>query len=390
MEISFEAHRLTMGGRVMFLAAADAPSVVQLTSQPIEWNPLAKTPHGNRPRYKQHWEAIKQYLISEPDPILNAVVLYADPDEVRWEPVEGFDDVGRVRIKVGARFDVGDGQHRLKGLAAALAEYEEADDDDPVARKLRQMSVSMLINPDKNPLRRAQDFTDLQRNSKPPSGSLGSSMDRRKAINRFTLEVVKQAKLFDGGQRIEFLKDTVGKLSGRMYTFQAFRQFLMTVLIGTAQRTRLGIEKAADEALEGKYEAELKKMVGFLDDAADVMPGWRDVVSQRLVDGKPYSVAQFREEYLLSTAAGLYAFGIAVHEIANAGTPSMDEGLHAIASVDWRRPTGASFWDDSLVLKTTQPDGTIKRKLASGRPAWEEAGARLYAHVVSGSQRTAA
>ena len=139
--------------------------------------------------------------------------------------------------------------------------------------------MPLLIVVDDDPARRAQDFVDLQRNAKPPSGSLGSSMDRRHAINRFTLDIAKVADLTDGGQRVEFLKDTVGKLSGKLYTFQAFRQFVVMLMIGSSQRTRAGLEKAADEAVaNGHYQGEFDRVLDLLNTAAHAMPGWAEII----------------------------------------------------------------------------------------------------------------
>jgi hypothetical protein len=69
------------------------------------------------------------------------------------------------------------------------------------------MDVPLLIVDDVDHKSRAQDFADLQRNAKAPSGSLGASMDRRRTINDFAMEIAKEAELFDGGARIEWQSD---------------------------------------------------------------------------------------------------------------------------------------------------------------------------------------
>lgn len=373
MEIKLEATEITMGGRRMYSAGGRAASVVQLVDQPSTWDPLAKKPHGNRVRSKEHVEGITEYVKDEDHPILNSVVVYATDDDVEFVPAPGMDKIGHLRVRIGAKFDVGDGQHRLAAIAQAIADVDELDPEDPVRKRVMGLEIPLLIVLDANPARRAQDFVDLQRNAKPPSGSLGSSMDRRHPINRFTLDVAKTADLTHNGERVEFLKDTVGKLSGKLYTFQAFRQFVTTLIIGSSQRTRAGLERAADEAVgNGHYKSEYNRVVELLNEAAHTMPGWSEIM-----DGS-ITVAEFRSEYLHSTAAGLYSLGVALYKV-HADGGDVDAALHKAAAIDWRREpvNGSSFFDGTLILLTTE-NGQPVRKLASGRPAWEAAGENLY------------
>ena len=376
MEVLLEATALKMGGRTMYATAGPAESVIRLIDQPSTWDPLAKQPHGNRVRSKEHVAAIVEYLKDEENPILNSIVVYARGSDVTFEQAAGLTDVGHLRVKIGTTFDVGDGQHRCAALAQVIVDLEDTDEDDPRRKRLQSMSVPLLVVVDDDQARRAQDFVDLQRNAKPPSGSLGSSMDRRHAINRFTLKIAKASDLTNDGQRIEFLKDTVSKLSGKLYTFQAFRQFVTVLIIGSSQRTRAGLEKAADEAVSnGQYAAEYNRVLDILNTAAHTMPGWSEIMDGSLI------VAEFRADYLHSTAAGLYTLGLALYQVHNNGG-DIDEAIAKAARIDWRREPadreGKSFFDGTLILKVEEDDGSISRKLASGRPAWEAAGEKLY------------
>ncbi|HST33090.1 MAG TPA: DNA sulfur modification protein DndB [Solirubrobacteraceae bacterium] len=376
MEVLLQANALQMGSRTMYATAGPAASVIRLIDQPSTWDPLAKQPHGNRVRSKDHVAAIKEYIEHEENPILNSIVVYARNSDVTFAPADGLPDVGHLKVKIGARFDVGDGQHRCAALAEALAELDDVDDDDPRRVRVTNLSVPLLVVIDDDPARRAQDFVDLQRNAKPPSGSLGSSMDRRHAINRFTLDVAKSADLTNGGQRVEFLKDTIGKLSGKLYTFQAFRQFVTMLIIGSSQRTRAGLEKAADEAVgNGGYEEEFARVLNVFNTAAHTMPGWAEIM-----DGS-ITVAEFRADYLLATAAGLYTLGVALYKV-HSENGDVEQAIAKAAEIDWRRAPvaddGKSFFDDTLILKVENDDGTVERKIGSGRPAWEAAGEKLY------------
>jgi len=380
MKTTLEATRLGMGKREVYLATAEVPAAVQIIEQPSTWDALSPQPHGNRVRSKDHVAGIVEYLRNEENPILNALVVYPrDVDEVAFVTADGFDDTGQLELKVGTTFDVGDGQHRLAALAELVAELRDADLDDPLRKRIYSMKIPLLIVRDTDQVRRAQDFVDLQRNAKAPAGSLGASMDRRHAINRFTVDVAKRAELLDAGKRIEFLSDTVGKKSSKLYSFQAFRQAVGILLVGSAQRTRAGWESSADEALTGeKYAAEVERVVGLLNDLAHAMPGWAAII-----DGSETS-AEFREQYLHATAAGLYAIALSVYTATKSGVEPA-HAIEAIASIDWHREPapetefGEAFFDGTLVVWDVKKKA---RKTASGRPSWEGAADKIVLEVV--------
>jgi hypothetical protein len=81
MKTMLEATRLKLGEREAYLANAQAPAAVQIIEQPTTWDALAPQPHGNRVRSKEHVQGIVEYLRREPNPILNALVVY--PREVK-------------------------------------------------------------------------------------------------------------------------------------------------------------------------------------------------------------------------------------------------------------------------------------------------------------------
>jgi DGQHR domain-containing protein len=244
-------------------------------------------------------------------------------------PVNGHEQTGHLKLDLGTTFDVGDGQHRLAAIRELVSELRDHELDDPLRQRIYGMRIPLLIVKDNDPVRRAQDFVDLQRHAKPPAGSLGASMDRRHAINRFTLDVAKKVALLDGGSRIEFQSDTVGKKSSKLYSFQAFRQGVGILLVGSAERTRAGWEAAADAALtNGQYDAELDRVTGLLDDLAYTMRGWAE-----LMDGST-TPTEFRAQYLHATAAGFYAICLALYDAQQA---SLDMSKAVRRSRPWTR-----------------------------------------------------
>jgi DGQHR domain-containing protein len=387
MKTIIEGTRLKMGERELFLATIDAPAAVQLVAKPDTWNPLAAQPHGNRVRSKEHVAAIKSYLVDEPNPILNSLVIYPRDGGVTFAGREDSDELGLLEVKLGTLFDVGDGQHRLAAIAELLADLRDEDEKDPVRQRIYGMKLPVLVVLDADPVRRAQDFVDLQRNSKPPAGSLGASMDRRHPLNRFALDVAKRAALFDRGNRIEFLSDTIGKRSVKLYSFQAFRQATGILLAGSGDRTRAGFESAGDTALAGgKYDKELTRIVSLIDEVAMAMPGWSGIL-----EGEE-TPAGFREKYLHATAAGLYAIALSLYQAREAKL-DVSAAVAALAALDWVRTPdegtdfGKAFFDGTLLVLDPKTDS---RKTASGRPSWEAAADKLLADVIKPASAKAA
>lgn len=379
--INLDSNRLNMGGRTMYLTSEKAPAAIALIDTPSTWNPLLAQPHGNRVRDPQHVLAIREYLETEDSPILNSVVVYPQSGSapLTFHPFSAdTGQTGQLRLQLGTRLDVGDGQHRLQALADLVAEYQNVSEDNVVRKRLWDLDVPMLIVDDNDTRRRAQDFSDLQRNAKAPSGSLGASMDRRRAINDFAMEVAKEGTLFDGGARIEWQTDTIGKRSTRLYSFQAFRQAVGILLIGSGERTRSGFEAKADAALGDNEQRgrSKKEVLTMLDLLAQTIPGFKEVNAGTM------DVPSFREMYLHSTAVGLYAMCLALHE-TDVRDGDLGKAVQAIASVDWRRNPdgtfGEAFFDNTLVVWDTK---TNTRKTGAGRPAWEAAGEKLFRQVV--------
>lgn len=378
------------GTRLMITTAMDPVALVKMVAMPDVWNPLGSQPHGNRPQDKLHREGIAQYLETEETFVLGAVVLYVSPQDAEWVPdsrngATGSGSVvgpGKLHLNYGAEFDVGDGQHRIGAYSDVLHRHES---DDAVLRRLRQSGQPVVIVIDDNPLHRAQDFTDLQRNAKPPSGSIGMSMDRRQAMNRFTVELVQRPDLpiFAGGENVEFLKDSPGKFSAKLFSFKTVRYVTGTVLIGVAERSTRGWEKATDAAVKADP-------VGTMAAATDVwqalgsLPGLSEVISSAA------TAAELRAKSLLTSAGVLYAIAQAVHLAHEEDGMPYKSAVKALAKVSFDRPVRKPSEEHPLTEDESVLAGTLidpkTGKVGSGRPAWEGAAEALRKRMVANKE----
>lgn len=370
------------GNRQMVVTALDPVALVKTVASPDRWNPLGKQPHGNRTQDKGHREGIAQYLEEEENFVIGAVVLYASPRDARFLPSNGDDSspvqAGKLQLNIGAEFDVGDGQHRIGAYSDVMSRH--AEDGDPVRDRLRASGQPAVVVIDDEPLHRAQDFTDLQKNAKPPSSSIALSMDRRQPVNRMLIEIVQDAALpiFDSGKRVEFLKDSPAKLSAHLYSFKTIRYMSGTALVGTGQRSTRGWDKAVNEAVNERPEESRAALLDFWQ-AFGSLPPIAAVIEG---DSTP---ANLRGETLLGASGVLYAVAAAAHAATEDGW-SLGEAIGALRSVDFARPAAPDDGEnhpltpaDSVFVGTLVDPATAR--VGSGRPAWEAAAEHLRSAI---------
>jgi len=371
------------GSRQMVVTAMEPMALVRMVNKPDVWNPLGQQPHGNRPQDRVHRAGIAEYLENVEEWVLGAVVLYVSPrdaafvQDADWEgsPIAP----GRLTLNYGAEFDVGDGQHRVGALSDVIKAHDE--EGDAVIDRLRLAGQPAVIVIDDNPLHRAQDFTDLQRNVKPPTGSLGLSMDRRQPVNRFVVELVQRADIpiFSQGERVEFLKDSPGKLSAKLFSFKTVRYITGTALVGVGQRTIVGWEKAVNVAVEADRDEVMKDMAEMWKGLGQ-LPGLADVISGKL------TAAKLREQSLLTTAGVQYAVAYALF-FAHENGIAYGDAAKALGKVNFDRPrldpTSPRASEQNLITPAETPFAgnlidPLTGKVGSGRPAWEAAGEVLF------------
>lgn len=376
MKFELPAIGYRQGKRQMVVTAMDPVALIKLVARPDIWNPLGSQPHGNRPQDKKHRKGIAEYLEGEENFVLGSVVLYAAPRDARFRTAEGQGDdgvsVGTLSLSYGAQFDVGDGQHRIGAYSDVINHH---DDDDPIMIRLRESGQPAVIVIDDSPINRAQDFTDLQRNSKPPAGSLGMSMDRRQAINRFVVDLVQRSDvpLFAGGTRVEFLKDSPGKLSAKLFSFKTVRYITGTALIGVGQRSVRSWEKAANDHVSADETAAMENAVGLWRGLGSI-PDYADVIADRC------TAADLRKRTLLGSAGIQYAMAYAIY-LAHQRGADYQTAAKALGTVSFDRPTRKPSENHPLTQQDTIFVGTLidpeTGRIGSGRPAWEAAAQSL-------------
>ncbi|MEV6477933.1 DNA sulfur modification protein DndB [Streptomyces sp. NPDC051657] len=387
----------TQGERQMMTTAMSAPDLVTMVTKPAAWNPVKTDAHGNRPRDSNHLKGIVKYLEDEEHFVLGAAVLYLASKEATFTPhaIPGvtteYDaaQVGLLSVDIGAKFDIGDGQHRIGAYEDIV---QNRDDDDPIIERLKASGQPLIIVIEDDHKRRAQDFADLQRNVKAPTQSLGQSMDRRQPINRELSELFDTIPIFE--ERVEYLKDNPGKLSAKLFSFKTVRYVSGLLLIGNKYRTPTTMDKAVNERFEGDDPTQARAELIAFWTALGEMAKFADVIEGE-VKG-----AELRKATYLVSAGVLYAIAYAVYLVktsaavlAESASPEVKEQIEniiplavsALDDIDFSRIPDEKIKaatadeplteDDSIFVGNLIEPAT--GKLAAGRTAWEGAAMKL-------------
>ncbi|MCX8495922.1 MAG: hypothetical protein ORN51_07045 [Akkermansiaceae bacterium] len=389
--INFPAIKYEQGGRVMYTAVMEPRALVKLVEEPRIWNPVKRgTDLGtNRPLSEIHVKGIVEYMertlpADDGEYVMDSVTLYGNDQDLIFTSAEG--QVGPIQqgvlsVSFDARFDIGNGQHRITAHERIAASHPE--EDDPVAVAQRRVGQPVVIVADRNPLRRAQDFVTLQRNVKTLPGSMAESMDTSQPLNAYLVDLCKAEdapKILGGkerGDRLIFATDAISKYGKQLLTYRAYRYISGTAMIGVDQRTTAGWKKAVNNAFESdpRWKNELAEMWTAWGD----LPGIKEVLAGEL------SPEDLRATSLVLGGAVTYACAYAIHLLKTNDGISLGEGVKRLAAINFNRPNRVPTETKPLTKNETIFAGNIidpaTGKVASGRPAWETAGQELYERI---------
>jgi len=370
------------GTRQMVTTVLSPVQYISAIGEREEWDPLSGT-GTNRREDKSHRRGIADYLEREVDYVLNSMLVYLSPDESEFVPddPEAQISMGTLYVDAGATMTVGDGGHRSSAYGDVISAHRPLNDE--VLGRMGANGQPLIVVLDDNQVRRAQDFTDLQNNAKPLNQSVAQSMDRREQLNKMLLETVIKGSgvpVFDGGQRVEFLTDSPGKLSAKIASYKTVRYASGTLLVGTAHRSTKTWSEAVELELSRDQDAATDQIIAFWQGYSDL-----PAVSRALSIEK--GVALLREDTWLTSAYVLYALAAAVHEVTSGDNPmTIAQSFAALAPFDFTR-AGVGL-HGTLVDPPASPGDNPRAR--TGRDAWEGAGHKLVEFIREQDQVSAA
>jgi hypothetical protein len=281
------------------------------------------------------------------------VGMHPDPEYIEIEEIDEIAP-GVTLVKVTVRDGAPavwsvDGQHRAIALGRVWDAVKDAvEGDDLVARQyLEQSSVELTLLLEGDPDTLSTIFIKMA-STKPISPSLIAVMDKASVQNRLGQYVIKNAKLFEN--RVTYLSSTSHKKRAAENGVQFEGLYpAAAVRSAAAAIAGVGVRDRSPDAREGHLNMILQKrsaekgtsgddliaeigteVVEFLDYAFCHVPGWREIADGSL------SVADFRQNYLHSAAAGLHVIANVIAAARIAGV-SPYKVVDAVAEIPWQR-----------------------------------------------------
>ncbi|MFI0785699.1 DNA sulfur modification protein DndB [Streptomyces lydicus] len=288
-------------------------------------------------------------------PYIGNLTVGMHPDE-EYVEIEEIDEVapGVILVKVtvyeGAPvvWSV-DGQHRAIALGRVWNAVKDSVEGDAlvVRQYLEESSVEMTLLLEGDPDTLSTIFIKMA-STKPISPSLIAVMDKASAQNRLGQYVIKNAQLFEN--RVTYLSS----ISHKKRAAESGAQFeglypAAAVRSAAAAIAGVGVRDRSPDAREGHLNTILQQrstekgksgddllaeigaeVVELLDYAFNRVPGWREIADESL------SVADFRQNYLHSAAAGLHVIANVIAAARIAGV-SPYKTVDALAEIPWQR-----------------------------------------------------
>lgn len=313
---------------------------------------------GNRDITESHWKEIEEFLIEDERPFLGTITVAIGRNQVDLEQLGSAGehvDLVKMTVYAGAEKPiVEDGQHRNMGAIHAWNTVRDLDEElaTPEQLELRDrlamssVTIEMLFEEERDIL--STIFVRMGK-TKPIPAALVAVMDRSTIQNRLGSDVTRKSELFHnrttylGAKASKELAESRGRTHESLYSADAVRNAAANLAgVGVRDRSpkqredlldvivteRMQVSGLSQRAVIDKLGTELAAQIDY---AYRTLPGWREVANRQR------TVAEFKDEYVHGTAAGLYTV-ITVMTAARAAGLSPQLAIDAMAkTVPWRR-----------------------------------------------------
>jgi hypothetical protein len=372
---------------------------------------------GNRPMDNTWVQRIAEGIYDRPDTPIQMITLAVPPkvegkrayDVETLGKVDGATSLVRFKLYAGVPAYIENGQHTLEAMVRvwdrvknAEAGSREADVRSVLAKATAP--VQIIIQGDRNEIQR---MFVVAGQTRPISPALMVALDQSSYANRLGTQVARKARLFtDEEDRLVYLRSAAREES--LYSTAHMRGFASAILIGFRDRTPIQRESLVVKALEKEagpngnvaraLDNVVNEIVGLLDHAYAVMPGWKQLRRGRGAPG--LSPKTFRSDYLHGTPAGLYVISGALGAARFAGL-APERVIDAMVGLEWRRGAYEErpdpelgtvrvhpFFEGMLVRneRMIAPDGQIVWITATAggaRTNYEAATLRVLQHIAN-------
>lgn len=331
--------------------------------------------HINRPLMLDHVRSIAEYLTTQPEYILPGITLSIQ-QPLKCHVLKGSYSVklGQVILPLGIRFDVTDGQHRIKALEQALR----------TNRQLAEDGIAVTIVPEVEIDKIHQDFVDCAQ-VKPIPAALLTVFNQRDPLARLARYIVDSVPVFNG--RIEKAGKTVGKNSINLFTMNQIRAGVAEMLTGDSMVGGPQLKRAVEERLhdEPSINYHHQSVLRFYLQYTEANPQWKKLSTLKADPARDkIDASELRQKFVHFTATGLQIIGRVGYSIMKFDEGDQSDYITGLGAINWSRNN--PLWDGNVV----QTSGKIvtqrapveiaiaKVKQELGLPLTERDAKRLY------------
>jgi DNA sulfur modification protein DndB len=272
---------------------------------------------AQRPLNRSRIPGIARYILDNPNEYVFSSITASVDGEAEFLPVEPESDLGTLRISMGAKFIINDGQHRRAAIEAALSEDPE----------LGEETISVVLFVDGGLHRSQQMFADLNQYAIRPTKSIGILYDLRSPLAQLARSLVDDVSVFRLLTETE--RTSISNRSLKLFT-----------LSGIYQGTKALLSKRRSDALT--------------DDDRVLAAAYWSAVSEHisewlLASTRQVTTSELRREYIHSHGLALHALGLMGSALLREDPVDWRERLRLLESVDWSRRNTAVWEGRALV-----------------------------------------
>lgn len=272
---------------------------------------------------------ITRYILDNRDNYCFSAITASIDAEMTFEPLgaQGDDSlVGQLRIPMGARLIINDGQHRRAAIQEALEQNPDLGDE----------SIAVVFFLDYGLERCQQMFADLNRHVVRPSKSIGVLYDHRDDKAVLARLMVLGSPYFKA--LVELERCSLSPRSKKLFTLSAIYNANAALLDGLQVSTR-------DEAKE--------RATAWWEAVAEQIPEWRQVYEYKVTAG------EIRQRYIHTHGTTLVALGhvgntLLLQADADGKPESWRPRIKPLAKLDWSRSN--TNWHGRTVI-----NGQVKK-----------------------------
>lgn len=260
---------------------------------------------------------ISRYITENPKEYIMSSLCACVDGEVKFEPSEISNNMGKLKISMDATVLINDGQHRRAAIEEAIK----------VTPYLGDETISVVIYADTGLKRSQQMFADLNMHAVRPAQSIKLLFNHRDEQTYITKTMIDKIPLFS--DYTDFEKSSISHRSSKLFTFSSLHQ---------ATKELLNFKQSDISADE-----KINISTIFWKEVIQYIPGWLNLLEGRT------STFQLRQDYI-------HAHGIALQAIARVGNILLENHsdnwqsyLSKLMLIDWSRKNLA-LWSGRVLV----------------------------------------